>query len=55
MEALWLFVVAGGPLLLLIAIIYGTIQYRKRQRMLDPMSDRSARELREEIQREEQG
>jgi hypothetical protein len=55
MEALWAFVIVGGPILLLIGIIYGTIQYNRRRRDLDPASDRAAHNLRREIQKEEQG
>ncbi|MFC3215238.1 MULTISPECIES: hypothetical protein [Novosphingobium] len=54
MENLWAFVIIGGPILLGLAIAYATIQYFRRDRRLDAVSDESARELREELRREEQ-
>lgn len=55
MEYFWAFVVIGGPILLGLAIIYGTIQYRNRDRRLDRVSDEGARKLREEIADEDRG
>lgn len=49
MEYIWAFVVIGGPILLGLAILYGTIQYRNRNRRLDRVSDEGARKLREEL------
>lgn len=54
MEILWAFVVIGGPIILGLAILYATIQYRKRGRHLDQVSQDSARRVREEIRREEE-
>ena len=49
MEYFWALVVIGGPILLGLAILYGTIQYRNRDRRLDRVSDEGARKLREEL------
>lgn len=54
MEILWAFVVIGGPVILGLAILYATIQYRKRGRDLDQASQDSARRVREDIRREEE-
>ena len=53
MDNVWFFVVAIGPVLLLGAIIYGLLQYRNRQRALDPISDEGTRELRRELDDED--
>ncbi len=55
MEYFWAFVVIGGPILLGIAILYGTIQYRKRDRRLDATSHAATRELREDLHKEDIG
>ncbi len=52
---MWFFAIVVGPILLLAAIIYGTVQYRKRNKNLDAYSDRMARELREELAAEDAG
>ena len=46
-------IVIGGPILLGLAILYGTIQYRRRNRRLDAVSEASARKVREEIRKDE--
>ncbi|GGC03769.1 hypothetical protein GCM10011494_22790 [Novosphingobium endophyticum] len=53
MEYLWAFVVIGGPILLGLGILYGTIQYRRRNRRFDRVSDEGARKLREELEEED--
>jgi hypothetical protein len=53
MEYLWAFVVIGGPILLGLAILYGTIQYRKRDRRLDPTSQEATRRLRKDLHKED--
>lgn len=53
MEIIWAFVVIGGPIILGLAILYATIQYRKRGRNLDQVSQDSAKRVREDIRREE--
>ena len=53
MEILWAFVVIGGPIILGLAILYATLQYRKRGRHLDRASQESAVRVREELRREE--
>lgn len=53
MELLWGFLIIGGPIILGLAIAYGTFQYRKRGRHLDAVSEESARRVREDIRREE--
>ncbi|PEQ10575.1 hypothetical protein B2G71_21575 [Novosphingobium sp. PC22D] len=53
MEIIWAFVVVAGPVLLAAALIYGTVQYLRRDRRLDPVSEESARRVREDIAREE--
>ena len=55
MDIMWLITIVGGPLLLLAAIIYGTIQYRKRDKRIAPLSDRKARDLREKLSAEDAG
>jgi hypothetical protein len=52
MEYLWGFLIIGGPIILGLAILYGTIQYRARNRALDRTSDESARRLRKDMERE---
>lgn len=54
MEILWAFVIIGGPIILGLAILYGTIQYRNRGRHLDRASEEGARRVREDIRREEE-
>ncbi|VWX53639.1 hypothetical protein [Novosphingobium sp. 9U] len=54
MELLWAFVVIGGPIILGLAILYATLQYRKRGRHLDQLSQDSARQVREDIRRDEE-
>jgi hypothetical protein len=53
MEILWAFVIIGGPIILGLAILYATLQYRNRGRHLDRVSEESARRVREDIRREE--
>lgn len=53
MEYLWAFVVIGGPILLGLAILYGTIQYRKRDRRMDSTSQEATRKLRKDLHRED--
>lgn len=53
MENLWAFVVIGGPIILGLAILYATIQYRRRGRDRDRISEQSARQVREDIRRED--
>lgn len=53
MENYWAFVVIGGPILLGLAILYGTIQYRNRDRRDDAASDEGARRLRRELNEED--
>lgn len=53
MEILWAFVVIGGPIVLGLAIAYGVVQYYRRDKRLDPVSERSAKKVRGEIRREE--
>lgn len=53
MEVLWAFVIIGGPIILGLAILYATIQYRNRGRRLDQVSQDSAKRVREDIRREE--
>ena len=54
MEGFWGFVIIGGPIILGLALLYGTIQYRKRDRRLDQLSQDSARKVREDIRRDEE-
>jgi len=53
MEYLWGFLVIGGPIILGLALIYGTFQYWRRDRSLDKASDEGARQLRKDLEREE--
>jgi len=53
MELLWGFVIIGGPIILGLAILYGTLQYRGRNRRMDAASEEGARKVREDIRREE--
>ncbi|MET1754095.1 hypothetical protein ABVV53_01240 [Novosphingobium sp. RD2P27] len=53
MEWLWAFVVIGGPIILGLALVYATLQYRKRGRALDRVSQESAKHVREDIRRDE--
>lgn len=53
MEYYWAFVIIGGPILLGLAILYGTVQYRSRNRRNDPVSDEGARRLRRELGKED--
>jgi hypothetical protein len=53
MEGIWAFVIVGGPIILGIALLYGFISYRRRDKRLDPLSERSARTVREDIRKEE--
>ena len=53
MASFWFFVVTAGPLILLAAIIYGIVQYRRRDRRLDPISDEGARQVRKDIVEQE--
>jgi len=55
MDILWFITIVVGPILLFAAIIYGTVQYRRRDKRLDPLSERKARELREELSAEDAG
>jgi hypothetical protein len=55
MTGLWFFTIVIGPILLLSAIIYATMRYRNRDRSLDPLSDRKAAELREQLNAEDTG
>jgi hypothetical protein len=52
MEALWFIVVVGGPVVLFLAIIYGVLQFKRRSRSMDGVSDRGARELRRKLDRD---
>lgn len=53
MENLWAFVIIGGPIILGLAIVYGTVSYCRRDRRLVPMSEESARQVREDVREEE--
>ena len=53
MEYLWGFLVIGGPIILGLALMYGTFQYWRRDRSLDEVSDEGARQLRKDVEREE--
>lgn len=53
MENLWAFVIVGGPIILGLAILYGVISYWRRDRRLDPLSEQSARQVREDVREEE--
>jgi hypothetical protein len=53
MEILWGFLIIGGPIILGLALLYGTFQYRNRNRRMDAVSEDSARRVREDIRREE--
>jgi len=53
MENIWAFVVIAGPIILGLALIYATFQYRKRGRDLDRVSEQSAKQVRDEIARED--
>jgi hypothetical protein len=54
MEYLWGFLIIGGPIILGLALIYGTFQYRNRDRRLDRVSQDSAKRVREDSMREEE-
>lgn len=54
MEYLWGFLIIGGPIILGLALIYGTFQYRNRDRRLDQASQNSARRVRDEISSEDE-
>jgi hypothetical protein len=54
METLWLFAVAIGPLLLIGFIIYATRRNRNDSPANVARAERGAREVREEIAREEE-
>jgi len=54
MELLWGFLIIGGPIILGLALIYATFQYRTRNRHMDAASEASARQVREDIRREEE-
>lgn len=54
MEYLWGFLIIGGPIILGLALIYGTFQYRNRDRRLDRLSENSAKRVRDEIRREDE-
>jgi hypothetical protein len=53
MEYLWGFLVIGGPIILGLALIYGTFQYRRRDRRLDRVSEDGAKQVRKDIARED--
>lgn len=53
MEYLWGFLVIGGPIILGLALIYGTFQYRRRDRRVDRVSEQGARQVRKDIARED--
>jgi hypothetical protein len=53
MEYLWGFLVIGGPIVLGLALIYGTFQYRRRDRRMDQVSEDGAKQVREDIARED--
>jgi hypothetical protein len=53
MEYLWGFLVIGGPIILGLALIYGTFQYRRRDRRLDRVSEEGAKQVRKDIARED--
>ena len=53
MELLWGFLIIGGPIILGLAIAYGSFRYRNRDRRLDAVSEEGARKVREDIRREE--
>ena len=53
MENLWAFVIVGGPIILGLAILYATVQYRKRNRDLDRVSEQGAKDVRAELREEE--
>jgi hypothetical protein len=53
MELLWGFLIIGGPIILGLALLYGTFQHRNRNRRMDAASEDSARQVREDIRREE--
>lgn len=53
MENLWAFVIVGGPIILGLAILYGSISYWRRDRRLDRLSERSARQVREDVREDE--
>ena len=53
MEILWGFLIIGGPIILGLALLFGTFQYRTRNRRMDAASEDSARRVREDIRREE--
>lgn len=55
MTHIWLFVVAGGPLLLLAALVYAMVRYSRRDRSLDRASDAGARQVRREEERDKAG
>lgn len=54
MEYLWGFLVIGGPIILGLALIYGTFQYRRRDRRMDRVSEEGARQVRKDIARDEE-
>lgn len=54
MEYLWGFLVIGGPIILGLALIYGTFQYRRRDRRLDRVSEEGAKQVRKDIARDEE-
>jgi hypothetical protein len=54
MEYLWGFLIIGGPIILGLALIYGTFQYRNRDRRLDGVSENSAKRVREDIRRKDE-
>lgn len=53
MEYLWGFLVIGGPIILGLALIYGTFQYRRRDRRMDRVSEQGARQVRKDIAHED--
>ncbi|MEW9854854.1 hypothetical protein [Novosphingobium sp. M1R2S20] len=54
MDWLWAFVIIGGPIILGLALIYATVQYRNRGRELDRASQESAKRVREDIRHEDE-
>lgn len=54
MDGLWFFTIVIGPILMLAVFMYVTIRYWNRRKGLDAYSDRKARELRNELEREDE-